>query len=332
MRLKFLKLALTVSLCVSASFLPGWAGEDIAKARKLIESGKLEESLQFLKKALGEDENNVEVLTLLCRALNTEDGYKEALGYGEKAVAADSDNSEAHLRLAQVHASQLQYGNMFAGYQAAKDFREHIRKAVSLDPKNEEAWDLEIEFYENAVKPLGGDADHAWELIQQMEEHLPAASLHKQGQKYIVDNDGAKAHKLYTELLKIDPQSARGLFWRSRALRMLGREGEAEKDLLAIRKEDDLTYYYQARYQLARLRVVQKRDIDEAITMFTAFIENAPEGASPSKSAACWRLGTAYELKKDWKGAVEAYERAQTFEPVYERVADSLKKARKKAK
>jgi len=87
------------------------------------------------------------------------------------------------------------------------------------------------------------------------------------------------------------------------ALPILERLGDAEPPHLP------------ALYQLARLRIVEKLGVEKALPALTRYIELADDAIQPSKAAAWWRKGNAYELLGERSKARTCYETALAQDP-----------------
>jgi CubicO group peptidase (beta-lactamase class C family) len=79
-------------------------------------------------------------------------------------------------------------------------------------------------------------------------------------------------------------------------------------------------------YAGAKLRIGGKLEAERAVTALTRYIELAGADAQPSRSAAWWRKGNAYELLGKIAEARQSYEESLRLEPGDEDVKQSLEK------
>lgn len=98
------------------------------------------------------------------------------------------------------------------------------------------------------------------------------------------------------------------------ALRILDRLGGVERP------------HVPSLYTSARLRIVDKIEVEKALPALTRYIELAGADAQPSLAAAWWRKGNAYELLGKAADARECYERSLQLDPSDEQVKQSLSK------
>jgi CubicO group peptidase (beta-lactamase class C family) len=71
----------------------------------------------------------------------------------------------------------------------------------------------------------------------------------------------------------------------------------------------------QALYLSAKLRIVGKIEVEKALPALTRYIELADADTQPSKAAAWWRKGNAYELLGKLADAKNCYEQAVKLDP-----------------
>ncbi len=117
----------------------------LAKSDEFSAKFNYEESRHVLEEANAKFGNNVEVLWRLSSLLinigdvrpENEAAYKKAIAYGEAAVKAGYNNSNAHAYLAAAYGSYA----MFAGGQEkvklANMIRDELDKSLKLDPNNQ---------------------------------------------------------------------------------------------------------------------------------------------------------------------------------------------------
>ena len=293
--------------------------KDVAQARDLMQAGKVDE-LKAKFEALAENpEKEVDALLVLCELLNTKEHYEEAMAYGNRAVTVAPEHARAHFLHAQTQKSKLQFGNMFAGYQAAQILKAELRQAVTLAPENLAYREAEIEFYTEAVAPLGGSTSHARKLVEELTGLDKARGLVALGKIFDQEEDYDNAVKNLEAALVLAPDSNEAKFRLGYVLQKTEKYLEAEKILDSVSADGNQLHYYQALYQLAKTKILRGEDIPKAIEILERYIAERPDYNArlyPSKSDACWRLGKGYEVLGQLEKAKASYERALTLVPV----------------
>lgn len=82
--------------------------------------------------------------------------------------------------------------------------------------------------------------------------------------------------------------------------------------------------HLQSHYLSARLRIKAGIELEKAIQLLDKFLKMAPDPSNPSKAAAWWRKGTAYEKMKDIDKAVECYKQSLKLDPKFSYAKKSL--------
>src|ERR1051326_6060943 len=84
-----------------------------------------------------------------------------AMELAQRAVTLEPGNSQYHLQLGVLFGRKAQKASMFKAMGLAGRYKDEMKKAVELDPKNIEAiWEL-MEFYWHAPGIAGGDQKKA---------------------------------------------------------------------------------------------------------------------------------------------------------------------------
>lgn len=96
--------------------------------------------------------------------------FKKAADSFEKAVAADSGNSEYYHWLGRAYGKRAETSSPITAPGHAVKARKAFEKAIQLDPKNTEAINDLFEYYLDAPGFLGGGIDKAAALSKQIEK------------------------------------------------------------------------------------------------------------------------------------------------------------------
>lgn len=78
-------------------------------------------------------------------------------------------------------------------------------------------------------------------------------------------------------------------------------------------------------YLAARLRIISGIELEKAVQILDRYLELAPDDIRPSKAAAWWRKGVAYEKMKDKARAAECYHKSLELDPDLSEAKESLK-------
>ncbi|QSX39286.1 serine hydrolase [Shewanella cyperi] len=92
--------------------------------------------------------------------------------------------------------------------------------------------------------------------------------------------------------------------------------GEIDAALTILdRLGSDASPHVDSLYRAARLRIVEKRDVEKALPALNSYIALAGADARPSIAAAWWRKGNAYEQLGDKNQARSCYQQSLSLEP-----------------
>ncbi|MDI1250151.1 MAG: hypothetical protein PSV13_14910 [Lacunisphaera sp.] len=163
-------------------------------------------------------------------------------------------------------------------------------KAVELDPKNLNARNSLMGFYQNAPSLMGGGMDKAYEQ---------AAEIKKL--------DASRGRLAYATLYVAEKKYA-GVFT------------EFNDNL------KDAPYNYSALYQYGRLTAISGERVDLGIKALMKCLTIPSSAGTPGHDAVNWRLGNLWEKKGDMVAARAAYQASLAVNPNFQQAADALKK------
>ena len=117
----------------------------LAKSDALLVTFNYDEAKRVLEEADQKFANNAEVLWRLSSLLinigdvlpENEAAYRKAMTYGEAAVKADYNNSNAHAYLAAAYGSYAMFAGGKEKVKLANQIRDELDKALKLDPNNQ---------------------------------------------------------------------------------------------------------------------------------------------------------------------------------------------------
>lgn len=150
---------------------------DLAAAEELWGEDECSAARKRLEGALsgGPEDGAVHVLlSAICRRQGDADA---ALDHGLKGVELLPTVGRAHHVYARAITLQMASGGMLAAMRNLKPWREELRTAIELDPKNLEARGEEFFFYAYVPSAMGGDTERSLELAAEVEAIDPALGI-----------------------------------------------------------------------------------------------------------------------------------------------------------
>lgn len=156
--------SLWLAALLSTTILAG----PIQQAETLVEQGRQREAADLLEQTLANETLKPAALLALTRLYNEEGDYAKSVDYGERAVEALPESSEAHLAYAVALKIKLNQISRFKGMLVIGRYKSALRKALELDPKNVDARVEEIGFLIHAPGIIGGSETKAQEKIDDL--------------------------------------------------------------------------------------------------------------------------------------------------------------------
>src|ERR1051326_1004054 len=280
-----------------------------------------------------------------------------AMELAQRAVTLEPGNSQYHLQLGVLFGRKAQQASMFKAMGLAGRYKDEMKKAVELDPKNIEAiWEL-MEFYWHAPGIAGGDQKKARTLaggimrLNAAKGNLALAELADKQEADIEDYyhkaeqaDG-KSYEVQMRLARFyasDKQKKYDLAEKHarQAITIDGGRIGGYKVLAAIRAQqerwrelesllgeaeshvpDDLSPNFHAGLEI----LLAGKDPARAERYFRKYLMQEPEGYSPRLSRAHWRLGQALEKQGRKAEAIAEMESALRLEPDLDEAKKDLK-------
>ena len=148
------------------------AGQDLNQAEHMYRHTEYEAALRLLHA----QPPSAEGFLLMGKCDMMLGDFRKATDAFEKAVAADSNNSDYVLWLGRSWARRAETASPFVAPMNAAKARGYFERAVALntDPKNHDAMDDLFDYYLNAPGFLGGGFDKAETLAERIERIDPA--------------------------------------------------------------------------------------------------------------------------------------------------------------
>ena len=297
----------------------------IEEVEQAIEDGRFSDARTMLGEVLPGDPDDGALLTLACEAAVMDGDHEAGVALGKRAVEALPDSSDAHLQYSRALGISMQEAGMLSAMGSIGTYKSALKRARELAPDAVEPRMDEVLF--NLVAPgiIGGSTSRARDLAEELVELDPT-----QGMPLLVwamsENDEVEeAIELCRDTLETAPDTPRIHVTLGGLLAENDREEEAlEVYQEALQREKDRDYY-DALYQLARLRIRKELDPGLAIPLLEEYAKDAPNHRElPSHAAAWWRIGNARELIGEEEGARTAYRKSLELDPDFERASDAL--------
>jgi tetratricopeptide (TPR) repeat protein len=252
-------------------------------------------------------------------------GDREApLPAAERAVALDGHTAKYHRQLAEVLGVSAQHANVFQQALLARRFRKEIDAALTLDPRDTQAWRDLLEFYLLAPGIIGGDEAKAAAAVQRLAAIDPAEGFLAQARLAAYRKQTDQTEESLRKAVEAQPASYRAhialaQFYLSSARRNLenaerqarealnvdssrvdayavlaevyaDREDWSDLDsiLSAATREvpDDFVPYYRAADRL----LVSGKDLPKAERYLKTYLSQEPEGNQPPLAEARRKL------------------------------------------
>ena len=317
MKKSFLTLLLLVS--------PVLAGP-LDEARGMLAEGRHGEARPLLERALENDALRAQALVLLTRLCNDIEEYKQGIEYGEAAVKALPDSSEAHYQYALALRIKMQNVNQFKAMFIVGDYKDELNRAIELDPGHLDALEERIGFLLNAPGIAGGDKKQAGKEIQSMKQLDWRRGTRLDAQIEAQHGEPGRTIELYESLLEKDAADTASRNELAFFLQQSEHYAEADEQFAVLAQAERRNISLSALYQRAKTRVLGKYEQDRAIEFLTRYVEQLPEDAPglPDESAARWRMGMAYEQLGQTGAARRSYELSVKLNPEFEQAKQSL--------
>lgn len=354
MRMGLFTRKATGVLCLFIFSLAAFTAD--ATPASLLHNGHFKQARPILEQELRNNPKDANALVLMARINLAYDNHENAIKLLRQAISLDPGNSDAHVYLAEAYGRKIQHSGMFDKVGMAKTIRKESERAVAADPRNVDALESLLEFHLEAPGMVGGNKDKAHELALRIADIDPVRGDFAQANIASHEKRYADEKEFQMKAVQRDPRSydaltgaadlylqdhwldyhlaaeyaARGIAvnpTRVRAYSLLARCYAAEgklgplKDLLANAEEkvpDDLSPYFYA----GQVLLANKKDPGIAEEYLRKYLTQEPEGESPSRAEAHWRLGQALAQQGKKDEAVQEMKEAVRINP-------DLKDARK---
>ncbi|MCW8880597.1 MAG: tetratricopeptide repeat protein [Kangiellaceae bacterium] len=275
----------------------GLSNSGLVYASKAIDAFN-QQNYQEAKLLFKQHPNKSEKKYYLGRIALIEKDLDEAEDLLEEALAENPKEADYHYWFGNMSLLQAANASIFSAPGYASDAREHLTKALELDPKHTEAMKDLIAFYLNAPSIAGGSTEKAITMTEKLIQVSPLDGYQSKLNIYRKEED--KEKELETALILSEKFAQ-----HPKALLSAGFSYQLHKDypkafeLFATAskmkvKEDDLSPL-SALYQLGRTAVLSEQQTQLGIQSLESYLEMETNDSLPSKNWARFRLASLYQ-------------------------------------
>jgi tetratricopeptide (TPR) repeat protein len=210
--------------------------------------------------------------------------YKKASDALEKAAALAPQNAECFLWLGRAYGRRAEIANPFTAPGYASKARQMFERSVALDPTNREAVGDLFDYYLGAPGFLGGGANKAAALAEQVAVRDPAEGHYYQARldEHRKEYDSAEQH--LRTALELAPRQVGRVIALAKYLSAHGRNKES--DALFDQAERIAPEDPRVIYERASAYVQSGRNLDEARRLLRRYLRAPITPSDPPKSEA----------------------------------------------
>ena len=310
-RMLWLSLLFTAFVC-NAATTPG---------SDLLSSGKADEAVALLQKAVTDSPNDAASYNLLCRAYYSFGNWDQAISAGEKSIAIDANNSMFHLWLGRSYGEKADSSSVFSAPGLAKKARVEFETAVKLNPENVDARGDLSEFYVEAPGMMGGGTDKAEAQAQALEKLFPARAHWIRARIAEKKKDYPTAEKEYREAIQSHDNSAT---WLDIASYFRHRDRLPEMEDAINHAVDGRVDPPEALFEAAEMLIRTGRNSGKATELLRKYLNSGHLVEEAPAFKAHYQLGVVLEKQGDKKAAAQEYSAALAMAKGFSRAKEAL--------
>lgn len=283
---------------------------------------------------------NTEVVELVIEKTNTllnSGAFDDAEDLIKEALKANASNAAIQYTAANVFGVQAQNSGMLSAMGYAKKTLKAYKEAVRLEPNNPEYRTGLMGYYLMAPGIVGGDVDSGKAEAEKIKTLDVVKGFLATAMVYQATEEEAKLLAHYQSADEQFSNNANIIFDRGIYYQQTEKYDLAHQDFSKVRTlkldEDSKLLHHQANYQLGRTSVLSKQNIDEGISAFNLFMQNAPKDYRlPPMAWVKFRLAQLHAEKGDKETAMELMTEARKESSDSKELNKEIKKALKKLK
>ena len=237
-----------------------------------------------------------------------ENKLDDAEDYLEKAVELKSKNADYHYWFGYLNLRQAANASIFTAPGYASDAREHLSKAVELQPDHLKALRSLVSFYINAPSIAGGSVKKAQALVEKISSVSNEEGLITQLQIYQEEEEKEEELKVAEQLEKNHSDSARALLkagFSYQGQQQYQAAFRAFEKASKISSEEDKFSPLSALYQIGRTASLSKQEVELGIKAFNQYLTLEIDSNLPSKNWARYRLAILLQTQGKIEKAIE---------------------------
>jgi tetratricopeptide (TPR) repeat protein len=254
------------SLRVSAADL---TQAKLTQAEDLYKHTDYEQSLALLDKS----SSNTAAAFLIGRDYFMLGDFKKSTESLQKAVAADSANSEYFDWLGRAFGRRAETANFVSAIGLASKARQAFERSVQLDPKNTDALSDLFDYYLEAPGFLGGGYDKALAVAEKISAVDPPEGYFAKAKLAQKQKEFSTAEQHLRQSVAAAPHEVGHIIALAKFLANEGRTRESDQMFLAAQRADPNAA--QVWFAQADVLIKQKRDLQEAKNLLQKYL-NAP--------------------------------------------------------
>ncbi|HSS95853.1 MAG TPA: tetratricopeptide repeat protein [Terriglobales bacterium] len=288
---------------------------------ELLASGKADEAVTVLQKAITQNPNDAASFNLLCRAYYSYGNWDQAISACEKSVAIDANNGLYHLWLGRAYGEKADNSSIFSAPGFAKKARNEFETAVRLNPENVEARSDLSEYYVEAPGMMGGGTDKAEAQAQALEKLFPAKAHWIRARIAEKKKDYTTAEKEYREAIQSHDNSGT---WLDLASYFRHRDKLQEMEYAINRAVDGKVDPPEAMFEAAESLIRTGRNFSKAAELLRKYLNSGHLVEEAPAFKAHYQLGVVLEKQGDKKSAAQEYSAALALAKGFSRAKEAL--------
>ncbi|MBI2796737.1 MAG: tetratricopeptide repeat protein [Gemmatimonadetes bacterium] len=176
---------------------PPAAAPPAADGPQLFDQRKFAEARAVFSAAVKANPRDAQALTYMGRLAFNDSSYDVAAGWFEKAAAIDTRNPQLLYWLGRAYGRDARKANVFRAPGLAKKARDHLIRALEIDPRHAEAREGLVIFYRDAPGFVGGSMEKAFATLEPLKEVAPIRYALNLGDLYAHEKKWAEAEAAY---------------------------------------------------------------------------------------------------------------------------------------
>jgi len=204
-------LLLPVACLLLASSPPAHAQPapaTLALANAALQAGEADKALALLNSLPATGPGAAQAQSLLCRVHFALADWDAAVKDCQQAVRLDSQNSVDHMWLGRALGQKAGHAPFFSAFSLGKRVRSEFEQAVLLDPHNAPALTDLGDFYADAPAVVGGGADKAQSIANQLDQFDPPRAHELRARLAESHQDFAAAERELRQAISLSPHPA----------------------------------------------------------------------------------------------------------------------------